>query len=59
MCEIHLVVDQQLHGVAAPLDKYQLIGLSLYGIGKWSAKARARSGLHPEADCQGKELVGD
>ena len=53
----YLVVDEQLHGVAAPLDEHQLIGLSRYGVGEGSAEARTRSCLQPQADRQGKELV--
>lgn len=61
-CQVHLtklylVVDQQLHGVAAPFDEHQLVGLSRYGVGEGSAKARTRSGFHPQADCQGKDLI--
>lgn len=55
----YLVIDQQLHGVAAPFDEHQLIGLPWYSVREGSAEAWTGSGLQPQADGQGKDLVGD
>lgn len=53
----YLVVDEQLHGVAAPFDEHQLVGLAWYGVGEGRAEAGARPRLQPQADGQGKDLV--
>ena len=53
----YLIIDQQLHGVAAPLDEHQLIGLSRYCVGEGSTEAGTGTCFQPQADCQGEDLV--
>ena len=53
---LYLVVDEDLHGVVAPLNEDQLIGLAGHGIGEGRAHPRRRAGLEPHAHREGVHL---
>ena len=53
----HLIIDQQLHGVAPPFDEHQLIGLPGRRVGEGRPQARARARLDPQTQGQGEDLV--
>ena len=55
----HLIIDQQLHGVAPPLDEHQLIGLPGRRVGEGGPQARAHARLDPQTQGQGKDFVGE
>ena len=56
----YLVVDEQLHGVAAPLDEDQLIGLARDRVGEGGPEAGApRPAPQPQADGEGEDLLQD
>lgn len=46
----HLVVDEQLDGVVAPLDQHDLVGLSGHRVRERGADARRGAGAQPQAD---------
>lgn len=52
----HLVVDEQLDGVVAPLYQHNLIGLPRHSVGEWRANARRGTGPQPQADGKGVQL---
>ena len=52
----HLVIDQQLHGVGAPLDEHDLVGLAGHAVGEGGPDAGAGAGLQPHADGEGVHL---
>lgn len=51
-----LVVDEQLQGVAAPLQQHDLVGLGGDRVGERGAEPRQGLGLQPQADGEGIEL---
>lgn len=52
----HLVVDEQLNGIVAPLNEDNLVGLAWDTIGEGGANARPGTGLQPHADSEGVHL---
>lgn len=53
----HLVIHQQLHGVVAPLDQHQFVGLSWYRVGEGGPQPGACAPLYPQTQGEGKDLV--
>lgn len=62
MCErelhrvAHLVIDEQLDGIVAPLDEDNLVGLAWHPVGEGGANARPGTGLQPHTDSEGVHL---
>ena len=52
----HLVVDEQLNGVVAPLYQHDLIGLPGHRVRERGADARRGAGPQPQADGEGVQL---
>lgn len=53
---LYLVVDEDLHGIVAPLDEDQLVGLAGHGVGEGRAHPGGRAGLEPHAHGEGVHL---
>lgn len=52
----YLVVDEDFHGIVAPLDEDQLVGLARHGVGEGRAHPGGRAGLEPHAHGEGVHL---
>lgn len=52
----HLVIDEQLDGVVAPLYQHDLIGLPGHCIREWGANAWQGTGPQPQADGEGVQF---
>lgn len=55
--DLYLVIDQQFHGIVAPLDEHQFICLARDGVGEGGADARPVATLQPQAHRQSEDLV--
>lgn len=54
---LYLVVYQQLHGIVAPLNEDELVGLSWDRVGEGSSEARTRASFQPKTDGEGKDFA--
>lgn len=52
----HLVVDEQLDGVIAPLYQHNLVGLPGHSVGERRTDAWRGTGPQPQADGKGVQL---
>lgn len=53
---LYLVVDEDLHGIVAPLNENQLVGLARHGVGEGGAHPGRGAGLKPHAHREGIHL---
>lgn len=52
----HLVINQQLDGVVAPLDEDDLVSLARHSVGEGGPDAGTGAGLEPHAHGEGVHL---
>lgn len=52
----YLIIDKNLHGIVAPLNKHQLIGLSRYSIGEGCTYTWGGVRFYPHTNSKGIHL---